>query len=438
MDEGRRGTLLAALGGVLIAAHAVSASTIGIVGSSDTLPMFSTPFTSGNDFFQASVLPHGANRASIAAPVLQSGIPPMDVLLGGPADLERVETPSVPATEGLNERNADGETPLLAAIKKDLLLVGKTLLGHGADPNVPDRDGNTPLIEAVRWQRDVSAETTAELRKFLDLLIDSGADPNRENKDGETALIFATYIDNPSSFQLLLARGANPNQRTRDGRAVLLELTRSAENNRHAMIQSLLDARADVNIRDANDGATPLLNALHYRDERVAMKLIEHGADVNLADAAGTSPLHEAAERDSTSMVSALVERGARVDARDARGMTPLMKASSDDSARFLIEAKTDVNAADEDGMTALMYAAKAGREDVVATLIGAGANPNAADKRGQTAAKLAADSRRMKIVQLLSDAAANARRSDAARTDSVAASDGYFDYFTRASDRTK
>ena len=439
MGERRRGTLLATLGVALIAARSAFASTIASIGSAELTLLFSNPFNPAASDVQVAAIPRGENRAAFAARILETGVPPIDILEGGySADLEHVDSASASGAVGLNERNADGDTPLLAAIKKDLLLVGKTLLGHGADPNIPDRNGDTPLMEALRWQRDVAADTTMELRKFLDLLIDSGADPNRTNKDGETALMFATYIENASSFQLLLARGANPNQRTKDGRAVILELTRSAENIRHPMIQTLLDVRADVNIRDVNDGTTPLLNALHYRDEVVAAKLVEHGADVNLADDAGTTPLHEAAERDSAEMVRMLVARGARVDVRDGHGMTPLMKASTGDGARVLIDAGTDVNAADEDGMTALMYAAKTGREDVVGRLIAAGAKPNAVDKRGQTAAKLAADSRQMKIVRLLSDAAADATRSDAARAGSVAASDEYFHYFTQASDRTK
>ncbi len=124
--------------------------------------------------------------------------------LGSTATIENCLAAGV----SVNQRGRAGDTPLLAAMKKDQRNTVKMLLEHGADPNLPDREGNTVLMEAVRWQRDIAKENTDEFRSFANFLIDKGADPNRQNAKGETALILAANIDNWSSAQLLrVARG---------------------------------------------------------------------------------------------------------------------------------------------------------------------------------------------------------------------------------------
>lgn len=55
----------------------------------------------------------------------------------------------------------------------------RELVALGADPNMTDRNGSTPLhgvfLDARKW-------------KFIDLLIELGADPNIKNNEGQTAL----------------------------------------------------------------------------------------------------------------------------------------------------------------------------------------------------------------------------------------------------------
>ncbi|MFI5378175.1 MAG: ankyrin repeat domain-containing protein [Tepidisphaerales bacterium] len=70
--------------------------------------------------------------------------------------------------------------------------LGKLLLSRGADPNVTDRDGDTPLHivaseASVRW-RD---STPAERVRFAELLISHGADLNFKNRAGKTPLDLA-------------------------------------------------------------------------------------------------------------------------------------------------------------------------------------------------------------------------------------------------------
>jgi ankyrin repeat protein len=57
--------------------------------------------------------------------------------------------------------------------------------------------------------------------------------------------------------------------------------------------------------------------------ERI-QEMIAAGADVNLADQAGFTPLHFAAQGQHAATAQALLAAGADVDARDSFGKTPL------------------------------------------------------------------------------------------------------------------
>lgn len=94
-------------------------------------------------------------------------------------------------------------------------------------------------------------------------------------------------------------------------------------------IKKAIDEGADVNVRD-DDGSTPL----HYTAVGVNVEmtefLLEHGADVNARDYSGRTPLHRAAYIGRTEMAEFLLEKGADVNARDDYGATPLRAAQEE------------------------------------------------------------------------------------------------------------
>jgi ankyrin repeat protein len=84
----------------------------------------------------------------------------------------------------------------------------------------------------------------------------------------------------------------------------------------------LLNAR-DQDRRRRFD-APPLIRALELQQPEIAAVLIEHGADVNARDAAGTPTLMLAARQGWTALVQLLLDRGADVQAADRNGDTIL------------------------------------------------------------------------------------------------------------------
>src|SRR5262249_40045474 len=77
----------------------------------------------------------------------------------------------------VNVRQADGQTPLHSAVQWGHILVMDTLIVARADIEARDNDGHTPLHLAMEYARAAAA----------DRLIAAGADINLQDKQGLTA-----------------------------------------------------------------------------------------------------------------------------------------------------------------------------------------------------------------------------------------------------------
>ena len=62
----------------------------------------------------------------------------------------------------LDKKNHRGQTSILLAAEKGHLSVVQLLLGKGADPNISDEDGTTPLSIALEHKHSLVAETLRE------------------------------------------------------------------------------------------------------------------------------------------------------------------------------------------------------------------------------------------------------------------------------------
>jgi ankyrin repeat protein len=96
------------------------------------------------------------------------------------------------------------------------------------------------------------------------------------------------------------------------------------------LVQVLLERGADINVRN-KDGNTPLLQALNRPDLdrlEVVQALLDGGADTNIQDNNRMSPLHFAASDGDLEFVQVLLERGADINVRNKDGDTPLISAA--------------------------------------------------------------------------------------------------------------
>lgn len=149
----------------------------------------------------------------------------------------------------------------------------------------------------------------------------------------------------------------------------------------------------------------PVVDAAKSGDKDALRALIQKKADVNAADADGTTALHWASYRDDLESADLLIRSGAKVNAANDLGATPLWTASQNGSAamvRRLLQAGANPNLALLAGETPVMVASRSGKPDVVELLIAKGANVNARGARGQTALMWAVAQKHPEAVKVL------------------------------------
>lgn len=157
------------------------------------------------------------------------------------------------------------------------------LVRLGVSVNSKGLHGLIPLFSAV------VAQNKAGVERLLAL----GADPNLRSEEGGAVIHTATHLIKDSTFlKLILAHGGNPNLlRGNDGK-VPLHLAISSEDSYQSMekIKLLLDAGANVNVRDKR-GETPLMDAAKLYRFDLTYKLLESGADYSIQNNWGVSIL---------------------------------------------------------------------------------------------------------------------------------------------------
>ena len=124
-----------------------------------------------------------------------------------------------------------------------------------------------------------------------------------------------------------------------------------------------------INSRDLTSGRTGLHIAADRRDVVWLVYLLNRGANPNIADIRGVTPLMRASQMGFFEGVQHLVTKGARVDASNSTGETPLILAvHRRDTAmmRVLLGAGADADRTDNSGRSARDYAELEGRDSLV------------------------------------------------------------------------
>jgi hypothetical protein len=102
------------------------------------------------------------------------------------------------------------------------------------------------------------------------------------------------------------------------------DLVAAVYGGRDDAVRTLLSKGADVDVRD-DEGFTPLHYACWRRHVVIARLLLMAGADTNVVvPSKGWTPLHLACLHVNVECVQLLLDAGVEVDARDSTGQTPL------------------------------------------------------------------------------------------------------------------
>ncbi|XP_003748019.1 ankyrin-1 [Galendromus occidentalis] len=133
--------------------------------------------------------------------------------------------------------------------------------------------------------------------------------------------------------------------------------------------------------------------------------------DINRTDFFDRSPLHYAAELESSDILNLLIERGASVNSSDANCMTPLhvsVYRGRLTNVEILISNGARLSGKSIEKQTPLHMAASYGHLEICAALLRAGAQIDALDSSERTPLMLALQHKHLKIMKLLIDHGAN------------------------------
>jgi len=146
----------------------------------------------------------------------------------------------------VEQTNVSGRTALHYACWARCVDTVKYLLENGAAPNMKDKLGNSPLHSEYVWEKDANRG----YRAVSELLIQHGADVNVTNTHGKTPLHDACIAGNQNVVRLLLDHGADPRPRTK-GYLSPLEI---AGKRGHMLVIRELESAIDRGSAPATDG----------------------------------------------------------------------------------------------------------------------------------------------------------------------------------------
>jgi len=169
-------------------------------------------------------------------------------------------------------------------------------------------------------------------------------------------------------------------------------------------VRSLLAKGANPDAQNVF-GYTALLVALSKGFSKIAMILLEFGANVHISTLEGLTALHMAIYCDESVLVQVL-QCGAFLGAQDEEGDTVLhwvVREGKQDILSFLLTKISFLDIKNEDGETPLHFAASFGEETMVELFLKNGATPDIKDNNGLTPAEHALENSHYRIAHLLS-----------------------------------
>ncbi len=340
--------------------------------------------------------------------------------------------------EGFNPEKIE-TTLLMLAIRAENCSLIKILLTLGANSNLANADGYTPLMVAVDTNnKDIVQCLLENSEPHIDL----------QDSEGKTALMFAVIKNNCSIIKKLLERGADINKTDNSGMTALMiavghghteavqcllqnpyiEINKKdktglvafmyvvgAKQNSCPILQIFLRHGVDINQVD-DEGITVLMLAIMVNKMDLFECLVyNRKIAIDQADKKGITPLMWAVRYNNCPMIKILLERGADVNKGDLGGITALMLAAYDghiETVQCLFDNSTNIaiNQRTEEGLTALMFAArgKAHNDYIIKMLLNHGADIDQQDAKGWTALMIAMSMKNKPIIKFLLDAGAN------------------------------
>lgn len=282
---------------------------------------------------------------------------------------------------------------------------------------------NLNLSSPVRLKKD----TVESLFQFLD-------DDILKKGRGQSKSLFSFVKqgDIIKTLQLLCFGGGHPNSRHAGGKDSRTCLHEAVIRENLLLIHLLVTAGADVNLADES-GKTPIFYAEDQNNLDILRYLVYCGSDLMHADLEGMLPLHHSAKEGRLKTCLQLLKYSKNaINSVDEGGWTPLVWSAEHgraDIARCLSHFGASMRSIDEEGNICLQWAALAGNTDVLLLCLGRNSDIDHQNTLGDTALHIAArqDNRQCVVILLAWGANPQIRNredktpSDCARESSLA-----------------
>ncbi|CAI9178267.1 unnamed protein product [Rangifer tarandus platyrhynchus] len=189
---------------------------------------------------------------------------------------------------------------------EDLLV--HILQGGNVKVDVPNKFGFTALMVAA--QRGYT--------RLVKILVSHGTDVNLQNGSGKDSLMLACYAGHLDVVKYLRRHGASWDTRDLGG---CTALHWAADGGHCNVIEWMIGDGCEVDVVDAGSRWTPLMRVSAVSgNQEVASLLIDAGADVNVKDKDGKTPLMVAVLNNHEELVQLLLDRGADASVKNEFG----------------------------------------------------------------------------------------------------------------------
>lgn len=293
----------------------------------------------------------------------------------------------------VNGTDENGDTALHAAAKMNDGELVNFLILRGADTEMKNLSGDTPIHVALKnnaskavailaeysniFSKDASGKTALELalaagNKYYDAIITPKIASTKDAEGRTIVHYFAENLDT-EAMNICIMRNVDLSVTDNEGNSPLSICYEKAENLTAIKIAASL----------LLSGAAPLRTNFSYFEDAVKTR----NPSMRFDD--GQTPLHYATILGHTGVVQYLIERGAVISAKDVSGSTALHEAvryGRTEIAGYLLAAGADANAQDSMGKTPMLIMTPSDtRSEIYTMLLKAGSNPNAKDLYGDT-----------------------------------------------------
>lgn len=257
----------------------------------------------------------------------------------------------------LNEKNKEGDTPLLYTFKKNVYHcaeIAKILIEKGADPTLLDKEGKSVLDywgytgdrdlfeQIVQKKPKLNKENASSYIKvslrlhstsLLELMLEQGIELPKKYVDYyEKSFLETACLSSQKVCAFLLNNGFDVNEKEEDENHFILALINykiDEFENPIDHLRFLVEKGVDLKAVD-NYNKKGVLHKLEYLQMKDVLRfLVQNGVDINMKDKDGYTPLMDAvSQNDITKIkldyIKELIALGADVNAKNNNGQTAL------------------------------------------------------------------------------------------------------------------